>query len=288
MLGAPLQNGMLTAERHINESLAASKSPQVELFIEDSKNTVNGTLAAYSKMRALGVDAIVSTGDTELRALNGVVDQNPIPIIATSCVGGLDQRSPWIFRYCYSEQSQMRDLSEFIVNNLMMKRMTLIYANNAYGPDVLRHTKDQFAKVGGHLQSAHPFLPDSADQKSVVAKALEDKPELLCIRGIGPGFEAIIRTVREMGFKGRIVGDITLALPDTLKNVGDALEGTYYVASELDTSSSKPSIVSYTSLYRKHFSAEPSFWDALGFDSVSNSSPYRFCNPARTPVRASF
>jgi ABC-type branched-subunit amino acid transport system substrate-binding protein len=267
-LGPLLQNGMLTAESYINGTLATGAKPKVELIIEDSKNTVIGTIAAYNKLRAQGVDAIVSTGDIEFRALNGIVDDNPLPIIATCCTGGVENRSPWIFRYNYSERSQDRDLSEFLVNDLKDLHLTAVYPNNAYGQDILRNTREQFQAAGGTFDGSFAFTPESPDQKALAAKIVESAPRVLCIRGFGTGFVSIIKAVRELGFSGRIVGDVTISLPDTLNNVGGALEGSYHVASELDTKSEKPAIASYVAMYRKAYKMEPCFWDASGFDSV--------------------
>ena len=87
------------------------------------------------------------------------------------------------------------------------------------------------------------------------------------MRGFGRAFEAIIRHLVELGFKGQFIGDLTISLPEIISNTKNALEGAYLVSIELDTESKSPFIQDYIKRYKQRYNEVPSFWDAWGFDS---------------------
>lgn len=266
-LGEPLKNGLLLAEQHINEN-GGIKGKNVKLIIEDSQSTPKGTINAFNKLISQGVIGIISTGDNEFRAINNLLDKKNIPVIATACTGGIDDRSPWLFRYCYSEQSQDKDLVEFIISTLGYNKLSLIYPNTLYGQDIKKYTSEYHIAFGGTIVSANAYQTESVNQRDLVLNALKNSPEVICVRGIGSAFETIIRNIRENNDKVQIIGDVTIGLPTTINNLGSILNGVYYVASELDTQSNRPIVQKYVSDYYDLHKVNPSFWDALGYDSL--------------------
>lgn len=267
-LGVPLKNGFLLAETTVN-SQGGVNGKRLQLIIEDSKNTVKGTVMAYNKLLSQNVSAIITTGDIEYRAINACLNNGGrIPVIGTACTGGISEnRSSLLYRYCYSEESQDIDLVKFVISGLGRKKMSILYPNNLYGQDIIKYTKRGFEELGGTIVGSYPYDESSTGQKDTVVKVLKDAPEVVCLRGIGIGFESIIKTLRELGFKGPIVGDITLGLPDTIRNNTTALEDCFYVAADVDRESTNEVIVDYLSKYKTRFNVEGSFWDALSYDS---------------------
>lgn len=266
-LATPLQNGLLLAVKYINSN-GGVDGKKVELIIEDSKSSAKGTVDAYKKLMSQNVSAIITTGDIEFRAINSSIEQNPIPIIATASTGGIENRSKWVFRYCYSEESQDRDLSEFLINDMKLRRLAVAYPNNLYGADILKYTKYFFEKLGGEVVAHQSFeTSGSFNSRATALHLINSNPEVIYVRGIGSNFESIIRQLRENGYKGQITGDVTIGLPSTIENLNEIVEKVYYVASELDVNSTDELIQNYVQRYRTDYNSEPNFWDALGFDS---------------------
>ena len=266
-LGQPLKNGLLLAYDLFNAQ-GGINGRNVRLIIEDSKNTAKGTIMAYNKLMADDVSAIITTGDVEYRAINACVNNDGrIPVIGTACTGGISDKSPLLYRYCYSEQSQDSDLAHFVVEGLALKKMVLFYPNNLYGQDILKYTQSVYENLGGKVVGVAAYNESAQDQKSLVAKMLDNKPDVICVRGIGIGFESIIKQTRELGFIGPLVGDITLGLPDVVQNNRDALNNCYYVASDIDRTSEDKVVVEYLNNYSNRYKTEGSFWDALTYDS---------------------
>lgn len=266
-LGVPLLNGLKYAEKYINNN-GGINGRRIELIIEDSQSSAKGTLSAFNKLVMNNVTSIIVTGDNEFRAINELAKKNSIPIIATACTGGIEDRSKWVLRYCYSEQSQDRDIANFIYNDLKYRRMALIYPNSLYGQDIYKYTKKYFEELGGEIIAHQAFLSNEGNQRNTALSILRESPEIICVRGIGTAFEAIIKSLRENGYKNELIGDITLGLPATIKNTQNYIGKIFYVAGELDLDSKDLFVQSYIQEYKNEYMQDPSFWDALGFDSL--------------------
>lgn len=267
-LGTPLKNGFLLAESTVNSN-GGVNGRNLHLIIEDSKNTVKGTVMAYNKLLSQKVSAIITTGDIEYRAVNSCLNNGGrIPVIGTACTGGISEnKNPLLYRYCYSEESQDMDLAYFVAKGLSLRNMAIFYPNNLYGQDIVRYTRRAYDEQGGVIVGSFAYDETSTEQKSLVSKCLEVQPDVICLRGIGIGFESIIKSIRELGFSGPIVGDITLGLPDTVRNNAMALDGCFYVAADVDRESKNKIIVNYLDNYKAQFHCDGSFWDALSYDS---------------------
>lgn len=261
-------NGAMLAIDAINEK-GGINGKKVELIVEDSKTTSSGTINAFKKMISLNnVTAMISTGDIEFQAINTVADKGDKLIMATTCSGMIgDGRSPLLFRYCFNEESQDDILLKFVHDSLKVGEIVLIYPNNLWGKEIDKYTSMAAQKYGVNIINKQTYDINSMDQKTVAMKALESNPQIICIRGFGTAFEAVLRHLSELNYRGTIIGDITISLPGTINNTKKAVEGAFLVSIELNKTSDNPIIQKYADCYRKKYNAEPCFWDALGYDA---------------------
>lgn len=261
-------NGAMIAIDEINEK-GGIKGKKVELIVEDSKTTSSGTINAFKKITSLNnVTAMISTGDIEFQAINTVADKTDKLIMATTCSGMIgDGRSHLLFRYCFNEESQDDILLKFVHDSLKVREIALIYPNNLWGKEIDKYTSIAAKKHGVNIVNKQTYDINSMDQKTVAMKALKSNPQIICIRGFGTAFEAVLRHLSELNYSGTIIGDITISLPGTINNTKKAVEGAFLVSIELNKTSDNPVIQKYTDRYRKKYDTEPCFWDALGYDA---------------------
>ena len=91
---------------------------------------------------------------------------------------------------------------------------------------------------------------------------------MICARGFGSGFEAVLKHLSELGYGGTIIGDITISLPSTINNTKGAVKGAYYVSVDLKNSQDEFTN-NYKQKYKAKYGEEASVWDALGFDTCT-------------------
>lgn len=262
------KNGILLGVEEINEQ-GGIDGKRVELVIEDTETSVKGTMNAFKKMTSTNkVVAIITTGDTEFQTINPLAEQSQIPVMATICTGMLDEdRSSWLFRYCYNEAQEDECLMNFLKKDLGIDNLALLYPNTLFGQDFYKYSKKYIDanKINIVANIAYDF--NSTDQRSDAMKTVQSSPDIICARGFGSALDALLRHIHELGYKGKIVGDLSLVVPSTLNNTNGIMEGAYIVASDLDITSDSKIIRDYVTKYKNKFNLEPCFWDAIGYDS---------------------
>ncbi|PNC29510.1 hypothetical protein CXU17_08150 [Akkermansia muciniphila] len=264
------KNGILIAIDQFNKK-GGINGKKISLIIEDSQTSAKGTVNAFKKLQSEKVVAMLSIGDIEFQAINSLSRNSNIPIMATICTGMIeDARSPLLFRYCFNEDLQDKILMDFAKNSLGAKTLAITFPNNAFGKTTLKYTKKRFEEIGGQIVAEVPFDFNNIDNyRSDVLKILNSKPDAVCVRGFGRTFEAIIRSLREQGYKGFILGDSAFGVPSSINNTKGSLENAYLVTVELKTNSENSFIKKYIEDYKANYKSAPSFIDALGYDAFT-------------------
>ena len=262
------QNGMLLAIDFINEE-GGIDGQKVIFKSEDSKTTAKDAITAFSKLVNVdNIAAALSTGDVEFQALNGIVDKNKIVTMATICSGMLeDNRSPYYFRYCYNEKIADSVLLTYLAEKMDVDQMVLVYPNNAWGQEIDKYNSIYASKNNIDIVDKVTYDVNSLEQKAVALKIIDNKVPLVCARGFGSSFESVLRSLKETGFEGIVVGDITIALPGTVSNTKGAVEGAYYVSFDLNDDPNDLFTAKYKTRYEEKYGIEPSVWDAMSFDA---------------------
>lgn len=262
------QNGMLLAIDFINEE-GGIGGQKVVFKSEDSKTMAKDAITAFTKLVNVDdVAAALSTGDVEFQALNSTVDKHKIVTMATICSGMLeDNRSPYYFRYCYNEKIADSVLLSYLAEKMDVDQMVLVYPNNAWGQEIDKYNSMFASKYNIDIVDKVTYDVNSMEQKAVALKIIDNKVPVVCARGFGSSFESVLRSLKETGFEGIVVGDITIALPGTVSNTKGAVEGAYYVSFDLNDDPSDLFTAKYKTRYAEKYGIEPSVWDAMSFDA---------------------
>lgn len=263
------KNGILVAVENVNSS-GGINGKMIEVIIEDTRTDASGTITAMKKLATLDkVKGIVVTGDTELPVVNQMADNYGIPIMATICTGMLDKkRSEWVYRYCYNEEQEDDFLMTFVRQDLGIKNMALLYPNSTAGQAFYKYSKKYIEANGIQVVADIAYDVQSTNiQRDNAVKVMNSNPEIICARGFGPSLDALLRHIKELGYKGRVVGDLSLSVPSAVKNTNGILNGAYIVASDLDLKSDNSVITSYAQIYKSKYDIAPCFWDAIAYDS---------------------
>lgn len=260
-------NGMMLAVDMANEA-GGINGKKVKLVAEDTQTSAKGAINALTKLvRINKVAGAISTGDVEFQAINDITGKEKVVTLATICSGMLENnRSPYLFRYCFNEKIQDAILMRFVKEEMNESEVALLYPNNLWGKEIEQYNEEGAREAGVSISIKETYDPNSFDQKGVATKLFSQNPKIVCARGFGSGFEAVLRYLSELGFQGTIIGDITISLPGTINNTKGIAEGAYFVSVDL-----KPAGDSYTDKYKesylKKYNEESSVWDALGFDT---------------------
>ena len=267
--GTLAQNGIMLCVDNINAN-GGINGKKIELIIEDTQTSTKGTLNAFKKIISMhNVQGIVVTGDTEFQAVNTLADEYQVPIVATICTGMLNNnRSKWLFRYCYNEDQEDECMMNFVKNDLKLSDMALLYPNTLFGQDFYTYSKKYIDINGLNVVADIAYDFNTTNQKGNALKVIYSKPEIICARGFGSSLDALLRYIAELGYSNKIIGDLSITTPSTVNNTHGILEGAYIVASDLNLYSENADIKAYVTKYRELYKKDPCFWDAIGYDSM--------------------
>lgn len=263
------KNGILVAVEKVNKE-GGINGKKIELIIEDTHTDASGTITAMKKLATMDkVKGVVVTGDIELPAVNQIADKYGIPIMATICTGMLDEnRSEWVYRYCYNEEQEDDFLMQFVSKDLGITKMALLYPNSTAGQAFYKYSKKYIDANGIMVVADIAYDVQSAiNQRENALKVMKGHPEIICARGFGPSLDALLRHISESGYNGRVVGDLSLSVPSAIQNTNGILNGAYIVASDLDLKSDNSVVKNYAQVYKQKYGIDPCFWDAIAYDS---------------------
>lgn len=258
-------NGMLLAIDIANEK-GGINGKKIRLVAEDTQTSAKGAINVYSKLiQADNVCAVITTGDIEFLAINDATKKSKVTTIATICSGMLEEnRSPYLFRYCFNERKQ-DEMIMSCVKELGDSAITIFYPNTLWGQEIVKYSTETANSLNVTITDLIPFETSTTDQRSVALKVMGANPKIISARGFGSAYESLLKNLSELGYNGKIIGDLTITLPGTINNTKGIIEGAYSVSSEIRDGLDISEL--YRSRYIEKYKEEPSIWDALGYDT---------------------
>ena len=259
-------NGILLAIDLANEQ-GGINGKKIRFVSEDTQTTAKGAMNAFTKLvQRDKVCSVIITGDIEFLSLNEKTKQSRMPTLATICTGMLeDNRSPYLFRYCFNEKQQDEMILGYVKDGLGDSAVTIFYPNTVWGQEITKYSTRVADSLGVQINSFVPFETEMTDQRSTAVKVMSSNPTTICARGFGSAYESVLRSLSELGYKGNIIGDLTITLPGTINNTKGIIEGAYAISSDIKEDSKLADI--YKKRYVEKYKEETSIWDALGFDT---------------------
>src|SRR5258708_37639776 len=132
-------------------------------------------------------------------AAGGVDGGGPNPVVLISPAASspaLSGISPYVFRVCPSALQHGPQLARFAWEGLGARRVGIIYVNNDYGRGVRRTFMAEFARLGGTVLEADPYVATTPSLEPYLSHIRRARPDALLIPGEPPGAALAVRGVR--------------------------------------------------------------------------------------------
>jgi len=120
--------------------------------------------------------------------------------------------NPYFFRVCPSDLQHGPQLARFAWQTLAARRAGIIYLNNDYGRGVRRTFATEFARLGGVVVEADPYVVATQSLEPYLSRMRRGGVEVLVLAAERPGAELALREMRALGIRWPVIG-------------GDALTG---------------------------------------------------------------
>ena len=245
-------------------TLAKEKSGQgaVDLFFEDSAGEPQkGISAAINLIENMKVDALLlGTGSTVNIAVAPVTEKYKKPLFVISATPQLMEKDDFVFTLQPSikrEVSRAVDLSK----EFKAKTVSVIYDSSS---DTLTEAASMYSVAFGEGNVTKEGHQKNLDYKTVAAKAIFKKPDLIYVLTVDKIAGPIVKNIRDMGYKGNIIGFSGAESDEFLKSAKNQAEG-FYVTS-VPFSCSDAESLEYCKEYRQRFNREPQQYGAYAYD----------------------
>src|SRR6185437_2411172 len=97
--------------------------------------------------------------------------------------------SPYVFRVCPSDLQHGPQLARFAWQTLGARRAGIIYINNDYGRGVRGTFAAEFARLGGTVLEADPYIPATASLEPYLSRMRRGGADVLLLAAERPGAE---------------------------------------------------------------------------------------------------
>jgi branched-chain amino acid transport system substrate-binding protein len=210
LLGQDGINGIKIAEKYFNDKGGVNGTP-IKLVIQDAggeeQTAINAFQALINKDKVVGI--IGPTLSQQAFSADPIAERAKVPVVAASNTAkGIPELGDYIARVSAPIVSVAPNaIKAAIKQNPNIKKVAVFYAQN----DTFNKTETEiFQKtikdLGLEIVTIQKFQTTDTDFQSQATNAINLKPDLAIISGLAADGGNLVRQLRELGYKGVIVG----------------------------------------------------------------------------------
>lgn len=237
----------------------------IKLSIKKVDENVS-TYDAFNELKEEGASIIISNLDNGENKFPQDKDAI-IPIIAAK---DYTNESKYCFKLAISPEEEAQYLADFIINNLKLRTVAVIYNSEYDYSNVLTENfKEKLSKGGGEVSVISSYDNSISDYKYHLNSISKYEPQVLLILDNGERSAKIAEQTKNiMTILPTFIG--SCQWEGIEKNVSDLniLEGSYCLNS-FSYDNAEPEIQIYVDTYNKKYNANPDLNSAIGYDSIA-------------------
>ncbi|MDF5735343.1 MULTISPECIES: ABC transporter substrate-binding protein [unclassified Nostoc] len=210
LLGQEGSDGVKIAEKYFNDQGAINGRP-IKLVYQDTGGDEVGAINAFQTL--INKDKVVAivgpTLSQQAFSADPIAERNQVPVIgASNTAKGI----PEIGNYVARVSSSVAVVAPYSVKaalkqNSQIKRVAVFYAqNDAFNKSETEIFQKTVKDLGLNLVTVQKFQTTDTDFQSQASDAINLKPDLVIISGLAVDGGNLVKQLRELGYKGIIIG----------------------------------------------------------------------------------
>lgn len=217
------------------EDIVASGSPSnIELVFQDSRTDPKTAISIFASRNLFSKERIIiSEMSGVTRALAEPARKEKVLLLATLVgVPNLGSGSPYFVRVNVMSNAIAPPLARFAATKY--KKIACLYLNDDYGKANFELFKRTYEEHSGKVIFSEAFGNQPADAKLLVEKVVRSGAKASFIAGYGPTYIALFKAFKELAPQIQLFAEIGLVNDPIFRAVGNAAEGVYVAATEID------------------------------------------------------
>jgi branched-chain amino acid transport system substrate-binding protein len=245
---------------------------KIELHTEDDESQKSEAATAVQKLldrdHVVAVLGEVASGNSLAAA--PICQGKEVPMISPASTNPeVTAKGDYIFRVCFIDPFQGTVMAKFASNNLKLKRIAVLKAQDApYSTGLAANFITAFTGLGGQIVANESYTSTDTDFKAQLTSIEAQNPDGVFIPGYYNEVGTIGRQARELGIKVPLLGGDGWDSPTLFQAAGGALEGCYF-SNHYSPEDKSPAIQQFIQKFKANNSGEvPDAMAALGYDAA--------------------
>ena len=271
LLGQEGVTGAKIAEAYFNKKGGINGTP-IRLVFQDTAGDEQGAINAFNTL--ISQDKVVGiVGPTLSQQAFGadpIAERAGVPVIAASNTAkGIPQIGKYISRVSAPVAVVAPNAIEAALKiNPQIKKVAVFFAqNDAFNKSETGTFQETVKQKGLDLATVQTFQTTDTDFQSQITNAMNVKPDLIIISGLSADGGNLVKQLRELGYKGLIIGGNGLNTSNVL-SVCKALCDGIIIAQAYSPELKNPINTEFRTIYMEQNKKEPPQFSAQAFTGV--------------------
>ncbi|MDR0603749.1 MAG: penicillin-binding protein activator [Bacteroidales bacterium] len=262
--GQDVQKGMNMAFVDFMSSIDSTLF-KVKLIVEDNFSTTKSSIAALEKLIQIEKPSIVlgPLTTSDMLSMIPIAEKNKTILFSPSVSSPkVSNAGKYIFRMGPLAPDQSKVITQYVANELKLKRVGILYMNDDSGNSHMEVFVPNFTVLGGEIVFNESFERNDIDFKSHLLKLKSLNAEALFIAGTPKTTGLILKQAKELNLDIKFVSSTGAEGYDCIEIAQNAAENIVYTSVAIDS----VFIAKFRKKYNNQF---PSLGVVLGYDAMA-------------------
>jgi branched-chain amino acid transport system substrate-binding protein len=200
-----------------------------------------------------------------------ICQDNKIPMITPASTNpAVTKVGDYVFRVCFIDPFQGTVMARFAYQSLGLRRIGILHdARSDYSVGLAKFFTEEYKRLGGEVVGDESYQQGDVDFKAPLTALISKNknPDGLFIPGYYTEVGLIARQVRELGYKGPLLGGDGWDSPKMTEIGGVSIEGCYF-SNHYSTDDPSPTVQNFIQRYKQKHGGAPDAMGALGYDAA--------------------
>ena len=271
LLGQEQVAGAKIAQKYFNDKGGVDGTP-IKLVFQDTGGDEQGAINAFNALidRDKVVGIVGPTLSQQAFSADPIADRAKVPVLAPSNTAkGIPQIGDYVARVSAPVAVVAPNaVKAALKQNPNIKKVAVFFAqNDAFSKSETETFQKTVKEMGLELATVQKFLTTDTDFQSQATNAINVKPDLIIISGLAADGGNLIKQLRELGYKGVIIGGNGLNTSNVF-SVCKALCDGVLIAQAYSPEYQNEINKAFRDAYRAQFKKEPPQFSAQAFTGV--------------------
>jgi branched-chain amino acid transport system substrate-binding protein len=271
LLGQEQVTGAKLAEQYFNDAGGINGTP-IKLVFQDTAGDEAGAINAFqtliNKDKVLGI--VGPTLSQQAFSADPIADRSKVPVLGPSnTADGIPQIGPYVGRVSAPVAVVAPNaLKAALKLNPALKKVAVFFAqNDAFSKSETEIFQQAVKEQSLDLVTVQKFQTTDTDFQTQATAALNLKPDLVIISGLAADGGNLVRQLRELGYKGLMIGGNGLNTSNVFPVCKASCDGVL-IAQAYNPSYAGSVNQSFVKAYKAQYQGEPPQFSAQAFTGV--------------------